>query len=72
MDITIKDNEVNKKSLFMVKFLDVGGGLCTGLCYLAIYHGVLQVSIEIAPRTFKGSLLHLENAKKIVSIPFVH
>ena len=56
----------------MVKFLDVGGGLCTGLCYLAIYHGVLQVSIEIAPRTFKGSLLHLENAKKIVSIPFVH
>ena len=68
----IRDNEVNIKSLFMVNFLDVGGGICTGLCALALYHGVSAVSIEKCPQTFKGSLLRLENANNIMSINFIH
>ena len=68
----IKDNKVKKESLFMVKFLDVGGGLCTGLCSLPIHHKVSALSIKMSPQTFKGSLIHLENAKKVVSISFFH
>ena len=54
----------------MEKFLDVGGGLYTGLYSLALYHVVSEVSTEMCPQTFKGSILHIENANKIVSIPF--
>ena len=68
----IEDKEVKKDRLFMVKFLDVGGGLCTGLFDLALLHGVSEVSMENSPQTSKGFLLHLENAKKIVSIPFFY
>ena len=45
----IDDKKVNKESLFMVKFLDVGGGLCTDLCALALYHRVSALSIERCP-----------------------
>ena len=54
----------------MVKFLDVGGVLCYGFCYLAMYHKVSAASIEMSPRTFTFSLIHLGNAKKVVSIYF--
>ena len=70
LEIMIKDDKVKRESLFMVKFLDVGGGLCYGLCYLAIYHKVSAVSIKMSPRTFTGSLIHLGNARKVVSIYF--
>ena len=68
----IDDKKVKKESLFMVKFLDVGGEPCTGLCALALHHGVSALSIEKCPKTFSGSFLHLENAMVIVSIPFVY
>ena len=68
----IKDKNVNKESLFMVKFLDVGGKLSKGLCALALYHRVSALSIKKCPKTFSGSFLHLENAMVIVSIPFVY
>ena len=71
-DIMIHDKKLNKESLFMVKFLDVGGGLCTGLCSLPIYYKVSALSIKMSPQTFKGSLIHLENAKKVVSISVFH
>ena len=68
----IDDKKVKKESLFMVKFLDVVGGLCTHLCALALYHRVSALSIEKCPKTLSGSFLHLENAMVIVSIPFVY
>ena len=71
-DIMIKDKKVKKESLFMVKFLDIGGGLCTGLCALALYYRVSELSMEKCPKTLSGSFLHLENAMVIVSIPFVY
>ena len=68
----IEDKKAKKESLFMVKFIDVGGEPCTGLCALALYYRVSALSIEKCPKTLGGSFLHLENAMVIVSIPFVY
>ena len=61
------DNKKIKKDLRGVKFLDIGGGLCTGMTTLKVFHKTFNVSIEASPRTYGGSLHHLETFIQKVS-----
>ena len=67
LEIMQEDNK-KQKSLRHVKFIDIGGGLCTGVIGMKKFHHTNTVTIEQSLTTFRGSICDLENFSKKVSL----
>ena len=64
----MKEDKMKNKNLNQVKFIDIGGGLCTGLYGMSIIHGVSAVCIEQSHRIYLGSTIFLNEIHKKVSL----
>ena len=64
----MKEDKLKNKNLNQVKFIDIGGGLCTGLFAISNIHGISAVSIEESYNTYLGSTIFPKDIHKKVSL----